>query len=292
MTIHVALNNVSLSYGQHVALRNVTLALEAGKIYGLLGRNGAGKTSLLSLLASYREPSEGMIRINGEIPFENAAVMRDVVLVYDRKLDGETEKVRGMLEAVERYRPNYDKAYADALVKRFNLPLDKAVNELSKGQQSALHATIGLSSRAPLTIFDEAYLGMDAPTREIFYQELLEDHGKHPRTIIISTHLVSEMDYLFEEVIVLHKGEIVLHEDYETIVSRGASVTGHAEAVDMYASGMKRLSEKQLGHTKSVMIYGQLGDEKRRDAGELGLEIGTVSLQDLFIHLTEEVDRA
>jgi len=292
VTIHVALNNVSLSYGQHVALRNVTLALEAGKIYGLLGRNGAGKTSLLSLLASYREPSEGMIRINGEIPFENAAVMRDVVLVYDRKLDGETEKVRGMLEAVERYRPNYDKAYADALVKRFNLPLDKAVNELSKGQQSALHATIGLSSRAPLTIFDEAYLGMDAPTREIFYQELLEDHGKHPRTIIISTHLVSEMDYLFEEVIVLHKGEIVLHEDYETIVSRGASVTGHAEAVDMYASGMKRLSEKQLGHTKSVMIYGQLGDEKRRDAGELGLEIGTVSLQDLFIHLTEEVDRA
>ena len=76
-----------------------------------------------------------------------------------------------MLEIAERYRPNYDKAYADELIKRFNLPLNRPVNKLSKGMQSAMNVTIGLASRTPITIFDEAYLGMDAPTRDIFIKK-------------------------------------------------------------------------------------------------------------------------
>ncbi|HBN82903.1 MAG TPA: ABC transporter, partial [Clostridiales bacterium] len=101
-------------------------------------------------------------------------------------------------------------------------------------------------------------------------------------------HLVSEMEYLFEEVIIIDKGKLVAQEDYETLVSRGASITGAAEAVDALVKGMEILSEQQLGNTKSVMIYGNMSDSKRTEAHNSGLEVGATTLQDLFIHLTKE----
>ncbi|WP_203334476.1 ATP-binding cassette domain-containing protein [Planococcus beigongshangi] len=288
MNRKIELQNVTLRFRKFEALKDISLSLDANKIHGLIGRNGAGKTSLLSLLAAFREPTDGQITIDGEPVFENPDKMQQVMFVYDKKYDEEYDKIPAMLEFVERHRPNYDKDYADYLLKRFKLPLDKSVHKLSKGMQSAMNAVIGLASRAPITIFDEAYLGMDAPTREIFYQEILADQAEHPRTFILSTHLVSEMDYLFDNVVIINQGRLILNEDYETLTARGASITGSAEQVDAFTSGMKILNEQKLGGTKKVMVYGVLDDNRYVNARELGLEIGPVSLQDLFIHLTEE----
>lgn len=286
MSYDVDVNQVTVKYGSFEALKRVSLHLESGKIYGLIGRNGAGKSTLLSLLASFREPTEGKVRIGGREAFENRDVMSQVTLVYETDYSEETEKVKGMLEAAERYRPHFDRQYADELVELFNLPLEKQVKKLSRGMQSALNVTIGLANRSPITIFDEAYLGMDAPTREIFYKKLLEDHAKHPRTIILSTHLVSEMEYLFEEVVIIHKGNVLLQEPMDRLIERGASITGPDQAVEDFCSDMTQLSTQRLGGTKSVVVYGELTEEKRREASQRGLEVGPVSLQDLFIHLT------
>ncbi|RKQ28814.1 ATP-binding cassette domain-containing protein [Oceanobacillus halophilus] len=290
MTFAIDIRNLSLNYNDFTALKDMSFHLEGGKIYGLLGRNGAGKTSLLSLLSSFRKPSDGIIKIAGEAPFENANIMANVAFIYEKDYSDETEKVKGMLESAERYRPNYDAEYADYLINIFKLPLEKPVNKLSKGMQSALNVTLGLACRTPVTIFDEAYLGMDAPTREIFYKELLADQERHPRTIILSTHLVSEMDYLFDEVLIIDKGNLILHEEYETLASKGASITGSANTVDDFVSIMTQLSEQQLGGTKSVMVFGYLTEENRREAKQKGLDVGPISLQDLFIHLTREED--
>jgi ABC-2 type transport system ATP-binding protein len=288
MTIQIEAKNVNVEFNGKSALKNVSFHLKGNKIFGLLGKNGAGKTTLLSLIASFREPSSGEITINGEKPFENAKVMQDVAFVYDRSWKEETDKIKSILELAERYRPNFDKEYAYALVKKFKLPLDKPIKSFSKGMQSALNVVIGLAGRAPITILDEAYQGMDAPTRELFYQEVLEDQAENPRLFILSTHLVSEMDYLFDEVLIIHKGEILLQENYEELVSRGFSVTGNKDAVDQFTQGMQILSTQQLGNTKSVMVFGNLTDAERKDALLQNLDIGTISLQDLFIHLTKE----
>lgn len=284
----IGFRNVTLRFKKFEALKDISFSLEANKIYGLIGRNGAGKTSLLSLVAAFREPTDGQITIDGEAVFENPEKMQQVVFVYDKKYDEESDKIPAMLEFVERHRPNYDKDYADYLLKRFKLPLDKPVNKLSKGMQSAMNAVMGLASRAPITIFDEAYLGMDAPTREIFYQEILSDQAEHPRTFILSTHLVSEMEYLFDNVIIIDQGKLLLNEGYETVVARGASITGATEQVDEFTVGMKILNDQKLGGTKKVMIYGVLDDDRLASARQEGLDIGPVSLQELFIHLTEE----
>jgi len=288
MTAKVEMKNISLRFGKFEALNDISLTFEAGKIHGLIGRNGAGKTSLLSLLAAFREPTKGQIEIDGEPVFENPEKMQQISFIYEKDYADEYETIPALLEFSERYRPHYDEDYANHLLKRFKLPLDKPIHKLSKGMQSALNVVIGLASRTPVTIFDEAYLGMDAPARQIFYQEVLADQAEHPRTFILSTHLVSEMDYLFDKVIIIDQGRILLNEEYETLSAQGASITGAADQVDAFVAGMKVLNEQRLGGTKSVMVYGTLTEQNQVAAREQGLEIGPVPLQDLFIHLTEE----
>lgn len=288
MTMEINATNLSLNYGDHDALQNISFYCNQNKIYGLLGRNGAGKTSLLSILASFREQTGGSLTIGGESNFENAHVMQHVILIYNKDYKDESDNVKQILEGVERYRPFFDMDYAQHLIQKFKLPVDKKVKDMSNGMQSALNVTIGLASRAPITIFDEAYLGMDAPTREIFYQELLADQEKHPRILIISTHLVSEMDYLFEEILILDKGKMILQDDYESLLTKGASITGEEKDVDDFVQGMKVLNVQQLGPIKSAMVYGEVNATQQKTAQFKGLEIGPISLQDLFIHLTEE----
>lgn len=290
MTLNVAVNNLSLTYGSYQALKDVSFMLNEPKIYGLLGRNGAGKTSLLSVLASFREQTNGTVTIGREAPFENADIMQHVSFIYNKDYKDESDNVKEALEYVARYRSQFDVQYADYLVEKFKLPLKKPIKEFSNGMKSALNVTIGLASRSPITIFDEAYVGMDAPTRDIFYRELLEDQSNHPRIIILSTHLVSEMDYLFDEVIILDKGSIVLQEDFESLITKGSSITGAIEVVDEFVLPMKQLNAQQLGNTKSVMVFGVLSDHDRKVAQQKGLEVGPISLQDLFIHLTERDD--
>ncbi|MCR6109517.1 ABC transporter ATP-binding protein [Bacillus sp. A301a_S52] len=285
--MNVNFNNVSLRYTTHTALNQVTCELSGEKIYGLLGRNGAGKTSLLSILASFCEPSSGTITLNEEKPFENAHIMQQVGFNYNKDYSDETDTVKKTLEGVERYRPYYDKEYAEYLISLFKLDVTKPIKTFSKGMQSALNAVIGLSSRTPITIFDEVYVNMDAPSRDIFYKELLKDQEKHPRLIIMSTHLVSEMDYLFDEVIVLDKGKLLIQEEYTSLMAKGATIIGHGEHVDEIVQSKKQINVQHLGGTKSVTIYGELSDQERQTALAKGLEIAPLPLQDLFIYLTK-----
>lgn len=284
----IKLKDVTLKHGSKTALKNVNIELDGKKIYGLLGRNGAGKTSLLSLLASFRRPTSGEITINGEDPFENDSLMEQVSLSYDKDY-----KRHGVLAShqmtILNYRPNFDLKYAEYLMDVFNLEPRKPIHTFSKGMQSAVSAIVGLASRTPITIFDEVYLGMDAPTRDLFYRELLKDQEEHPRTIILSTHLVSEMEYLFDEIIMLKGGEVLLQEESGVLMERAMNITGNKEIVDEFIQNKNDIHSESLGDTQSVMLYDTLSENDLKIATEKGLNITQVSLHDLFIHLTKEV---
>lgn len=282
--------NLHLSYGRESILHDMQFEINEPKIYGLLGRNGAGKTSLLSLLGSFREPTSGQLFINGKAPFENAQIMQDITFMYSKDFSSETDTPSTIIKDIHRYRPNFDLAYAEELLIKFKLEGKKSLYKLSKGKQSAFNVVVGLASRSPITIFDEVYLGMDAPGRDLFYKELLKDQELYPRIIILSTHLVSEMDYLFDEVIIIHEGKILLHETYNDLVSHGVTIIGNKQTVEMFAEGKEVINQEALGDTKSITLYGEISDADKIYAAELGLQIGPVSLHDLFIQLTREED--
>lgn len=281
----IQFEDVSLQLKSKPILKNISLTLETNKIYGLLGRNGAGKTSMLSLLASFAQSTSGRVAIDGVSVFENEDLMENIIFIRDIKLD-ESDKVWKYIKQTAAFRPNFDEEYAKELMQRFRLPEDVAVSSLSRGMMSAMHVVIGLASRCTITIFDEAYLGMDAPARVKFYEEVLNDYMEHPRTIILSTHLISEMESMFEEVIIIDQGEVIIHEELDTFKSRGVTVTGPIEEVDAFTIGKTVLKEQVLGSTKQTMVYGQLSEDEKQRAN--GLQIAQITLQELFIHLTKE----
>src|SRR5690625_35210 len=214
--------------------------------------------------------------------------MQQISLMYHKDYTGETDSPLKIVKDINRYRPNFDLEYAQELLMKFKLLDKKAIPKLSTGKQSAFNVVVGLASRSPITIFDEVYLGMDAPARDLFYRELLKEQEQHPRIMILSTHLVSEMDYLFDEVIIIDQGKLLLHESYDDLVSRGVTVIGNKKAVDTFAQDKEVLNEEQLGDTRSITLYGTLNEDDRMTAKSLGLSIGPVSLHDLFVQLTKE----
>lgn len=282
----VEVTDLVLRYGDVTAVDGMTFSLDGGKIYGLLGRNGSGKTSLLSVLAGFRRPTSGRVRVDGQPVFENGDVTRRISLTRDM---GEAIDLGTVEEAVsyaEWLRPGWDGDFARSLMETFGIRPKQKVKTMSKGQRSAVGTAIGLAARAPLTMLDESYLGMDAPSRYAFYDALLADYMAHPRTIILSTHLVEEVAHLLEEVLIIDSGRLVVHEDADTLLSRGTAVTGTADRVDAFTAGLTVLGSKQLGPTKSAMVYGELDDGRRAEAADAGLELGPISMQDLFVHLT------
>ncbi len=287
VSLGIEVRDLRLQYGDVAALDGLSFSLSGGKIYGLLGRNGSGKTSLLSILAAFRRKTSGTVHIGGQEPFENERVTAEVCLIRESGGDVyDNTRLGQLLRMAADLRPAFDHQYALKLADRFQLPMRKNVQSLSRGQRSALGAVMGLAANARLTMFDESYLGMDAPSRYAFYDELIANYTENPRTFIISTHLIEEVARLFEEVLIIHKGRLVLHDDVEAVRSRGVSVIGPAEVVDTFTAGLTVLNGQSLGRTKAVTVYGTLDDDQRRAAALAGLELGPVSLQDLFVHLT------
>lgn len=282
----VEVRGVTKSYGAADAVRDVSFRLEEGKIYGLLGRNGAGKTTLMQMITAQQFPTQGDVLVFGEQPYENNGVLSRICFIKESQKYPDPYKVKDVFKVAASFFPDWDVGYALELAADFRLPLDKKVKKLSRGMLSSVGIIVGLASRAPLTIFDEPYLGLDAVARSLFYNRLLEDYAEHPRTILLSTHLIDEVSMLLEHVLVIDGGRLLLDEDAEALRGRAFAIAGRASSVDAFTAGRKVLHREPLGALVTATVLGALRPEERSSAAELGLETAPVSLQQLIIHLT------
>ena len=282
----IAVADLTLRYGADTALDGLSFTLDRPGIHGLLGRNGSGKTSLLSVLAGLRPHQAGTVRLFGQPVFENGAVMRNLCLIRE---DGDviesSEKITAALDFESDMRPYWDDEKARALLDSFGLSPNKKLGTLSRGQRSALACTIGIASRAPITFFDESYLGMDAPSRYAFYEALRADYTEHPRLILLSTHLIDEVARLFDHVLIIDGGRVMLSDEAENLRGRGLRLTGPADSVGAVTEGLPILETRDLGSTRSVAVDRVPADLAAR-AQAAGLTVDPLPIQDLFIHLT------
>ncbi|HEY7417594.1 MAG TPA: ABC transporter ATP-binding protein [Ktedonobacteraceae bacterium] len=273
-------------FGKLTAIDTISFSLEAGKIYGLLGRNGSGKTTLLRLLTAQLFATGGKLLVFGEQPYENRRVLSQICFMKENQKYPKSWRVSDVLAMAPLFFPRWDVNYARALSEDFHLPLAQKVSALSRGALSAMGIVVGLASHAPLSIFDEP-LGLDVVARSLFYEHLLADYVEHPRTILISTHLVDEVSRLLEHVLVLDQGQLILDEEAEALRSRAFTVTGSEQAVATFTEGRMQIGGEHFGSLVSAMLLGNADDAgARREAAALGLEVTPVSLQRLIIHLT------
>ena len=201
----------------------------------LIGYMGAGKTTLLSLMAGQNPATSGEITLDGTAVWENQEIMDKICFSREinplSNLGMGTYKIKDYLKMASIYMPNWDQAYAEELLKIFELDKKKRLNKLSKGMLSMVTITVALASKAEYTFMDEPVAGADVVMRDQFYRVLLEEFAESGRTFVISTHIIEEAADVFEEVIMLDQGKILLKENAVELLDRARHVSGVAEAV-------------------------------------------------------------
>ena len=286
MTAVVTAYGVTKRFGEVTALDDVSFSLAEHTIYGLLGRNGAGKTTLMQVLTGQAFASSGGLSVFGGPPVENPAVLSKVCFVRESQRYPQFYTVRHVLGTARWLFPRWDDGFARRLAADFQLPAGRLVRKLSRGMLSALGVTVGLAARAPLTFFDEPYLGLDPVARQLFYDRLLADYAEHPRTVVLSTHLIDEVSELVERVLLIDRGRLLLDEDADDLRGRAVVATGRVEAVDGFAAGRTELHRERMSGRVRSTIVGGLGPQAKVLAQALDVELEPLSLQQLVVRMT------
>lgn len=292
MDIVLQCNGVVKRFGKTTALNGVDLTLDENKIYGLIGRNGAGKTTLLGILAGQNFADEGSVSAYGLPVWENSEAMEKIC--FSRELNTatafgpDTRKVKEFFRIARIFYPNWDEEYAKKLLKEFKLDIKKPINKLSKGMLSMVSIIIALASRAPVTFLDEPVAGLDVMMREKFYQLLLDDYMENPRTYIISTHIIDEASNVFEEVVLVDAGKIMLKQNTEELRAQYAYVSGREDTVNEAISGLEVVHREGLG--KSLTVCVKLNGREQFE--QYDVDVSPVSLQKIFVYLTEQYESA
>jgi ABC-2 type transport system ATP-binding protein len=282
----IEIKNVSKAYGKTAALKNVSATIADGKICGFLGRNGAGKTTLLNIITNRLFADWGEVWIDGEPALENDRAQAKIFYMTEKTLYPEDMKVRDVFKLTRGFYPQFDLDYANILAERFKLETVKRVGGLSTGYLSIFKLILTLAANAPVSIFDEPVLGLDANHRDLFYKELVAHYNASPNTVILSTHLIEEAAGLLEEAIIIKEGEILLAQPVEDLLQLAYTVSGSQADVDRYASGKKVIREEALGRFKAATIFQKRNGTDQEALAQLGLDLTPARLQELFISLT------
>ena len=218
----VRCTNLSRSFGEVRALDNVNLSLPGGRIVGLLGPNGSGKTTLIKILNGLLQPSAGEVRIAGNAP--GVETKKIVSYLPDRGYFPEWMRVGDMIELFADFYSDFDRVKAAEMCRVLGLDEKLPIKTLSKGTREKMQLMLVMSRAAKLYLLDEPIAGVDPAAREFIMRTILTNYSEDG-TVLISTHLILDVEQVLDEAVFLRQGQVVLHESVDSIRERtGGSV--------------------------------------------------------------------
>lgn len=285
----IRLENVGKTYGNKIVLKDITTSLEKGKIYGLLGRNGAGKTTLLRILSNLIIDYDGSTSIDNKPIKENQDVVEDIILVHHKMIPStfDSESINSIYTWAGMLLPKWDEEYKNKLVRTFNLDTKSKYSKLSEGNKNLVSLILGLAANTEVIFFDEPSTGLDANNRYKFYKLLMEDMEERERYCIISTHIIDEVENVFEHALILDNNQFILDEDISTIQEKALVIAGSGDSIEEILIGKNILKKESIGGMKLISIYDNLSEDERLKLRSINADIGSISLQDLFVLLTD-----
>lgn len=206
--------NLYKDYGTKKVLKNVNLTIPRGKIIGLLGSNGSGKTTLIKLINDLITPTKGEILINGEHPGINSKKI--ISYLPERTYLSMDMKVKEIIEYFKDFYDNFDKDKAYELLKKLNINPNDKLKTMSKGTKEKVQLILVMSRKADLYILDEPIGGVDPAARDYILDTILKNFNKDA-SIIISTHLIADIERILDDVIFISDGKIVLYEEADKL---------------------------------------------------------------------------
>jgi ABC-2 type transport system ATP-binding protein len=276
-------------YGKTKALNNLSFKIEENKITGLIGRNGAGKTTLLKIIAGYLKETSGEIKVFAERPFNNLMVSANMIFIHDQMSLPASLCIKEILEVAADFYSNWNPELADRLFDYFSFDSIQHYSSLSKGMKSTFNMILGLSARCPLTIFDEPTTGMDVAVRKDFYRALLRDYIAYPRTIIISSHHLNEIEDVLEDILLIKDGKELLHIPVADFNEWAIGLQGKTLTVNEWTKNREVIHMKSISpDSMYVVVKNKFTESEMQHAQAAGIDIAAVSSSDLCIYLTSK----
>lgn len=280
-------NGLCKNYGKKAAIHEFNLDVPGGGIIGLIGRNGSGKTTLMKLCAGQLDITNGKLEVFGNAPMDHLDVLCDVVYTYHNMTYDKQLKLKNILSNYAIMFKDFDLEFAEKLLKYFGLDPNAKYKSLSQGMGSIFNFICGLSCRAKLTMFDEPVLGMDVTVRKSAYEVLLRDYAEHPRTIIISSHLLSELEGVLSDILLIDEGKLVLFDNIDDLRQSAYRIEGEKSAVDAFSVG-KQIVYYRNGISCEAVIKEVFDDAIHVKTQKSGLKVSNVRPEDLCVYLTRE----
>lgn len=210
----VELKNVDKYYGRKQALKNINLKIKKGKIYGLLGPNGSGKTTLIKIINDLLKPTKGSILVNNQEIGINSK--KNISYLPERTYLNMNATVDEMLNFFEDFYEDFDRKKSLELLRKLQIEPKHKLKTMSKGTKEKVQLILVMSRKADLYILDEPIGGVDPASRDYILETILSNFNEGS-SIIISTHLISDIEKILDDVIFINKGEIVLNDSAEEI---------------------------------------------------------------------------
>ncbi len=296
----ITLDSITHTYPgeKEAALRDVSLTLGDATVTALVGPNGSGKTTLMQILGGVMVPTSGSISIDGAQASADELLTGSIIASSARDFDNLSSQ---SLVTYARLRPTWDEQLFAHYTQRFDLTVNrKFVRKLSGGQAAILSGSIALASGAPLTLLDEIQAPLDVPTRYALYEEILALAGevmegqRAPRRFIISSHMVSELEKVAEDVVVLKKSELLAHESIDDFTCRVCALTGHASDVERFLAAhpdLALIASRELGPTREIVVDLRASAVGETELATHSLTSSPCSFQDAFAYLIQENDQ-
>lgn len=273
----IELKQVTRQYGQAAVLKNITLSIDEPGIYCLLGRNGAGKTTLLKSIAGYQNITRGTIEVDDKL-ITTSTLDTDVSYIENFAKHFNLP-VRKLLQIASEVNPNYDYDFASEMMERFELDGKKKFNHLSLGMKTMVSTIICLASNKSVVLLDEPVLGFDAIMRVEFYDMLIESFRKHPRIIIVSTHIIEEIAKTIHKLIIIDKGSVRFFGTLQSVETKAFSISGLQKDVEAATQNLNVIGQDTVGGLVTTYIFDNPPEQTA------SLEIHPLSLQDFFIQM-------
>lgn len=283
MTAVIEARGLAKSYGSTQALRGVDFNIPAGRIVGLIGPNGSGKTTAIKSILGLTS-FDGSLSVLGRDPrSQRDDLMKEVCFIADVAVLPRWIKVSQAVDFVAGVHPRFDRKRAEEFLAKTDIKKDKKVRQLSKGMITQLHLALILAIDAKLLVLDEPTLGLDLLFRRSFYDNLLNDYFNKERTILVTTHQVEEIENILTDVMFIEHGQIRLNSPMEDLALRFTQLTPAPGNVDR-ARTLKPIWEREI-FGRSIMLF------DGRDAAELEAlgETRAPSVADLFVAMMQPV---
>jgi ABC-2 type transport system ATP-binding protein len=278
--------NLAKSFGRKPVFEDLSLTLEKGKVYGLLGRNGEGKTTLIRIIMGVIPADRGEMFYDGEIiGFGDAAYKRKIGYIPEDPFFFGEMKIQELLDFNSAFYPRWDSRKADDYLRMFTLDRRARVKTLSRGMKLKLGFLVALAAEPDLLILDDPTSGIDVPTRHDFLRDIIRELADAGTTILFSTHMVHELERIVEHLIILHGGRLILDQDYEAVRSVTKRVHLSFEGLPPEKIDLAGVLAESREENRVELVIFPWDEEVKKKIGEISpshLDVESLNLEEIF----------